>query len=115
MRKRDPAEEFRKGRALHLGTYIPQVLKRLGLVNPKARSKLEAAWIETVGDAAAAHSRVMGVRKNVIDVLVDSSVWKQELGVFRRLDIVEKLQTLDTGEFIRDIKVELGGASAFGE
>ena len=91
MRKRDPAEDFRKGRALRLGTYIPQLLKQLGLVNPKARSKLEAAWLETVGGAAAAHSRVMGVRNNTVRVLVDSSVWKQELGVFRKLEIVEKL------------------------
>jgi len=81
--------------------------RELGIGNASKRSKLQEAWIQAVGEPAASHTKPIGVKRNVLTVKADSSVWVQELGTMRRAEIITALGTLNTGECIRKLKIEL--------
>ena len=115
MRQRDSLEDFRNQKTQRLGDVLAAIVDGLGISRGITRSKLEEAWREAVGDEAAHHCRVVGVRKNVLTVAVDSSVWKQEIGTMRKAEILGKMQEAETGECIRKLKVELAGSTAFCE
>ena len=109
MRQRNPVEDFRTQNTQRLGDVLTGIADRLGISRRITRSRLEEAWTDAVGDEAAKHSRVLGVRQNVLTVTVESSVWKQEIGIMRKAEILAKMQAAETGQCIRKLKVELGG------
>ncbi len=113
MRQRDPLEDFRNQKTQRLSDVLAAIVDGLGISRQITRSKLEEAWRDAVGDEAAHHCRSIGVRKNVLTVAVDSSVWKQEMSTMRKAEILAKMQTADTGECIRKLKVELTGSLSF--
>jgi predicted nucleic acid-binding Zn ribbon protein len=66
------------------------------------RARLEEAWKAAAGPAIAAESRVLAIRRGVLEVEVRSSVLMQELAQFhkRKLlkDLREKLPNLTLGD-----------------
>ena len=114
MRQCDPVEDFRSQNTQRLGEVLAGLVDRLGISRQITRSRLEEAWHTAVGDDAARHCKVLRVRKNVLTVTVDSSVWKQEIGTMRKAEILAKMQAAETGECIRKLKVELTGFMAKG-
>jgi len=58
---------------------LETVLGDLGLDSAARAFRVGEVWAETVGEPGAAHSRCVGVRGEVIEVAVDSSVWCHQL------------------------------------
>jgi len=66
-----------------LARVVPKVLDELGFSETALILQIAARWEEVVGGEANRHSRPHVIRAGVLEALVDSSVWCQELQVQR--------------------------------
>ena len=64
-------------------------------------------WPEAVGQAIAANTRPSRLAGNVLWVIVDSSVWIQELQ-FLKKDIVSQLNARLEKRLVEDLKFKIG-------
>ena len=80
-----------------------QLEKGKGLV----KEEVEAAWRKSAGEAAFKHSRPVSLRKKVLGVYVDSSVWLEELTIKKRF-ILKKLKSELGREKISEIRFKIG-------
>jgi predicted nucleic acid-binding Zn ribbon protein len=75
---------------------IGEILSRLftarGWGRRQGRLRLEEAWAAAAGTATAAHTRVAGVRRGVLEVLVDNAALMQELAGFQKRKLLEALR-----------------------
>jgi predicted nucleic acid-binding Zn ribbon protein len=83
----------RKSQPKQIGTMMGQVLGELGLEAAAAAFQVGQRWEEAVGPDVARHARPAGLRGNVLEVVVDSSVWSQQLQLQRR-EILSALREL---------------------
>lgn len=74
-----------------VGAVVDRVLGDLGLAAVERASRVAQRWEEAAGSEAARHSRPLALRRGVLEVEVDSSVWSQELQL-RREEILERLR-----------------------
>jgi len=68
-----------KSRPEAVGTLIDRVLADLGAGATARAVQIADHWLEAVGPEIADHSRPVGVRGDVLEVAVDTSVWCQQL------------------------------------
>ena len=94
-----------------LGPILSAFLRESGLVKPAARRRLTAAWCEAVGAPLAGHTRVVGLRRDILEVEVDSAARIQELAAFHKARILARLTELLEARYVRDIRFRPG---AFG-
>ena len=69
----------RKGTPAQVGQMLETVLGDLGLEAAARAFRVGEIWSEVVGSPGADHSRPVGVRGDVLEIAVDSSVWCQQL------------------------------------
>ena len=78
---------------------ISEILKKVfsGFEDKKelTREDMEECWKTLVGEPASKHSKPVLVRKSILTVQVDSSVWMQELSMRKR-------------QFLKGLKKTLG-------
>ena len=72
------------------------------------RTRLEEAWIEAAGLEAVPHTRVMALKRGVLEVEVKSSILMQEMAQFRKRSLLTALRAKLTGQTITDIKFRAG-------
>ena len=90
-----------------LGDILSELVARRGLARTRGQEHLEQAWSNAAGQTAARYSRVGGLRRGVLEVLVANSVLLQELAGFQKETLLEKLQTeLDSRE-VRALRFRL--------
>ena len=75
-----------------LGDLLPAVMKRLGLEQEQWLGTLEREWLTLVGPAVAKHTRPGRFERKLLTVFVDSSVWRNELERFGKVEMLRKLQ-----------------------
>lgn len=87
---------------------LKEILSRLfaarGWGRRQARLHLEKAWETAVGPQAAAHTRLMGMRRGILEIEVDSPVLMQELANFHKRKLLEKLRGLLSGTTVTDLR-----------
>jgi len=87
---------------------LSDVLARLfvsrGWGRQTERVRLERAWVEAVGPAAAEDSRVSNLRRGILEVEVRSGVLLQELAQFRKRTVLIALRTALVGTTVSDVK-----------
>ncbi len=66
-----------------IGSLLGPVLADLGLEAASAAFRIAERWDEVVGPEIAKHCRPVEVRKGVLEAVVDSSVWCQQLQMQR--------------------------------
>lgn len=66
-----------------VGTVVDRVLGDLGLDAAQAAFQVGERWEEIAGAQAAPHCRPVAVRSGTLEVVVDSSVWCQQLQLQR--------------------------------
>jgi predicted nucleic acid-binding Zn ribbon protein len=75
---------------------IGEILSRLftarGWGRRQGRLRLEEAWENAAGPEVAMHTRVAGVRRGVLEVLVDNAALMQELAGFKKRKLLEALR-----------------------
>ena len=91
-----------------LGDILAEYMKASGLSRRSKVSSASAAWLEAVGEKYGAHSRVAGLKRGVLHVLVDSAACLHEMATFRKAEILAELQKQSGCEHVHDIKFRLG-------
>lgn len=87
-----PKPDRRPGGPTKIGDVLSKVLARYGYGQSTARLELETAWREVVGSPADQGTRVGGLRRGVLEILVDNAVLLQELDGFHKQRLLEQLQ-----------------------
>ena len=82
-----------KSRPESIGSLVSQVLDDLGASNSARVSRIAQHWEEAVGKEIAQHCRPTGLRGDVLEATVDSSVWCQQLQL-RGPEILEALRAV---------------------
>jgi predicted nucleic acid-binding Zn ribbon protein len=90
-----------------MGEVLSQLLARRGFARLESGARLEQAWQAAAGSVISARSRVGGIRRGVLQVLVADSVLVQEL-TFRKQELVERLRQQLPDDHIRDLRFRVG-------
>ncbi len=90
-----------------IGTILAELMARNGFARVQAAEAYGAAWRQAAGELAAGHTRVGGLRRGVLEVVVANSVLVQELS-FRKAALLKALTDALPGEPIRDLRFRLG-------
>ena len=69
--------------------------------------RLQSSWAELVGSPIAAHSFPLMVRGETLIVVVDSSVWSQELSLLRE-DLLRRVNCKGESPFLRHVRFHVG-------
>ena len=91
---------------------LSEVLARLftarGWGRRQARLHLERAWAEAVGPEFAAQTRVVALRRGVLEVVVANGVLLQELAHFHKRRLLEGLRGRLPGTTLTDLRFRAG-------
>jgi predicted nucleic acid-binding Zn ribbon protein len=68
-----------KSRPEAIGPLVARVLEDIGASSSARVSRIAQHWEEAVGKEIAQHCRPSGLRGDVLEISVDSSVWCQQL------------------------------------
>src|SRR5436309_1765297 len=72
------------------------------------RLRLEEAWAAAAGPEVAPHTRVGGLRRGVLEVMVDNSVLLQELAHYQKRRLLEQFRSRLPGLTITDVRFRVG-------
>jgi len=95
--KTRPPGQFERVAAL-----VPKVLTDLGLRESALALRAAECWEQAVGPEIARHSEPTALRRGVLEVSVDASVWCQQLQM-RRPELLEALREVLGRDAPRDI------------
>jgi predicted nucleic acid-binding Zn ribbon protein len=101
---------MRRTRRTHpvpLARIVPKVLGELGFDETALILRIAGRWEDVVGEEASRHSRPNVIRAGVLEALVDSSVWCQELQV-QRPQILGELRRIFGEEAPKELWLRLG-------
>src|SRR5262249_2954603 len=91
---------------------ISEVLGRLftsrGWGRKNDRLRLEAAWADAAGEELLKSTRVLGVKRGVLEVEVRNAVLLSELTQFHKRSLLTKLRKSLPGVTLTDIKFRAG-------
>ena len=79
-----------------------------GLARVQALGDLEAAWVVAVGEVAARHTKVDGLRRGVLGVIVAHPTLLEELASFQKSNLLTSLRRSLAGTPIHDIRFRVG-------
>jgi predicted nucleic acid-binding Zn ribbon protein len=87
---------------------LKEILARLmaarGWGRRQGRLHLERAWEEAVGEEHARRTRVLGLRRGVLEVEVAGSVLLQELAHYHKRGLLKKVKAVLPNETIQDLR-----------
>ncbi len=91
---------------------IADILGRLftsrGWGRKNERIRLETAWADVAGPELLKNTRVLGLKRGVLEVDVRNSVVLSELAQFHKRGLLAKLRTVLVGVTLTDIKFRAG-------
>lgn len=91
---------------------LKEVLSRLftarGWGRRQGRLHLEKAWAAAAGPEHAAHTRVAGIRRGILEVEVNNSVLLQELAQFHKRRLLNTLRSSLAGTTVTDLRFKAG-------
>ena len=91
-----------------LGGILDRYLRESGLRDALTSEELVMCWREAVGGKITEHTRLLGIRNQVLKVEVDCSPRLHELNCFLKQGILQHLQENYKRRFIKDISFTLG-------
>jgi len=85
---------------------VRQCLRNWGISHTAAarQDELASIWKEIADQETAVHSRVIGLRRGILQVEVDSAARLQELASFKKPLLLEALKEALSKRHIRDIR-----------
>ena len=109
-RRKSPGE---KGPEL-LGEVLSRLFTARGWGRRQDRLRLEQAWADamTACELPPEHTRVNGLRRGVLEVLVDNAVLLQELAHFHKRKLLEAARGKLAGTTINDLRFRAGVVKA---
>jgi predicted nucleic acid-binding Zn ribbon protein len=92
----------------NLGDILGRLFTARGWGRKSAREKLEQAWAEVAGPEVAPFTRVLVVRRGVLEVEVKTGVLMQELAQFHKRRLVKGLNQVLPEITIKDVRFRAG-------
>ena len=90
-----------------LATALETWMKQGRMRGGSKQRRLQQQWAEVAGQEIAAHTRVIGFSRMILQVSVDSSVLLSELTAFHRDELLRKLREGEKPLLVRDIRFQL--------
>ena len=103
-----PLEIARRDSCRALGGLVAQTLTRMGLDRRRAEAEIVKVWNHLIDPTLTAHAQPIGIRNGTLFVVVDNSVWLDEIVRYRRRDILNRMQTSFGRETIQRISFRVG-------
>jgi hypothetical protein len=92
----------------NLGDILGKLFAARGWGRKNDRLKLEGAWAEAAGPQLLKDTRVMNVRRGVMEIEVKNSVLMQELAQYHKRGLLGKLRKLLPSLTLTDLKFKAG-------
>jgi len=92
----------------NLGDILGKLFAARGWGRKNDRLKLESAWAEAAGPQLLKETRVMNVRRGVMEIEVRNSVLIQELAQYHKRGLLGKLRKLLPSLTLTDLKFKAG-------
>ncbi len=89
---------------------LDAVAQRLGLSARLVEQRIARDWVDIVGEQIAVHTRPEQIRGRRLSVLVDHSVWMQQLS-FLKPDLLRRIRVHTGGEAVQDLLFRIGDLS----
>lgn len=99
QRRRKPAQDA--------AAIVARVMNKRSIAGSQAASKLNQLWQTAIGSLHGSQTQVVAVRRGVLEVIVANSSVHQQL-VFRKKQILNKLNNADHNTAIKDIRYRVG-------
>ena len=90
-----------------IASVLKAIAHRHGIETPLFEHRLRRRWPEVVGEQLAAHTRPDQIRYKKLYLIVESSVWLQQL-TFLKPTLVEKINAAADGPVVSDIVLRVG-------
>lgn len=91
---------------------LREVLARMiaarGWGRRQARLHLERAWAAAIGPEHQAHTRVLGMRRGVLEIEVNTPVLMQELASYHKRKLLAKLREQLPNHTVTDVRFKAG-------
>jgi predicted nucleic acid-binding Zn ribbon protein len=72
------------------------------------RLHLEQAWAEAAGPDLGPHTRVVALRRGILEVEVDSAVLLHEMAQFHKRQLLEQMRSRLAGAPLNDMRIRAG-------
>jgi predicted nucleic acid-binding Zn ribbon protein len=89
------------------GDILNRLTDRMGIAARLEKEKAVVLWGEAVGEGIARRSKATSVRGNTLFVMVQNSMWLQELALLKE-GIIAKINSLAGGDVVNDIVFRVG-------
>ena len=103
-----PLEIARRDSSRAVGGLVAQTLTRMGMERRRAEAEIVKVWNHLIDPTLTVHAQPVGIRNGTLFVVVDSSVWLDEIVRYRRRDILNRMQTSFGRETIQRISFRVG-------
>ena len=103
-----PLEKAMAKTARPVGEVMPGILKELRIDRRQAETEIVKVWNDSMDPNISAHARPAGLAKGTLFVIVDSSVWLDEIVRYRRREILQRLQYSFGKDLIMRISFRVG-------
>ena len=96
-----------RSKARSIENIVKDVIKNLSGKGRVSEEEINKAWRGAAGDAAAAHTKPVSVKRSVLTINVDSSGWLYELTIKKR-ELLKKLEGNIRGKQVKGLKFRIG-------
>jgi len=93
----------------HLSRALSDLIALRGLAGVRGQAQLNADWKEVAGETFAAQTKVLGMKRGVLNIGVSNSALLSELASFHKMTLVENLRERRPDLRLRDVKFRLNG------
>jgi predicted nucleic acid-binding Zn ribbon protein len=90
-----------------LSAVISELIARKGLARVQGNAQLVGVWKTVAGDRISSRTKVLGLKRGVLEVAVDNSALMNELASFHKTALLHKLQKEYSEHRITDIRFKL--------
>lgn len=87
-----------------LGDILGRLFTQRGWGRRSARQQLDQAWVNTVEPSYQPHTRVLVLRRGILEIEVNDAVLLQELASFHRRKLLEKIKKALPNSTIRELR-----------
>lgn len=95
-------------RAQKAGDLLPKMLADYRIEGRRSEAEIVKVWNDLIDPAIVAHAQPAGLRKGTLFVVVDNSMWHYEIILYRRHEILERMQSSFGPEVIKKISYRVG-------
>jgi predicted nucleic acid-binding Zn ribbon protein len=90
-----------------LSTVISELIQKKGLARVQGNAQLVGIWKSVAGEKVSSRTKVLGLKRGVLEVGVDNSALMNELASFQKAGFLRKFQKEHSEHKISDIRFKL--------